>query len=213
MRAIAAARSRLARAKPSALAGLRRARRRVTADEGGIAAVEFAMVLPILLVLWIGGVEVTSALSIDRRLNNFGASIGDLVSRSEAVSYSQLEDIFDLAHAALFPYDHAAVKMRVTAVTILANGDTMVAWSRARNMTAYSTDTNVNDWVPESLRAPAAADSQIIMAEVFYTYRPAVGYVVTSDIELEERTYFVPRLSPKVKICPADDQASCVDSI
>ena len=194
-------------------AALRRQVRRILRNEAGIAAVEFAMVLPILLVLWIGGVEVTSALSIDRRLNNFAASVGDLVSRSEAVSYSQLEDIFDLADAALFPYHDAALKVRVTAVTIRANGNTQVDWSRARNTTAYGTDTNVNDSLPESLRAPAATESQIIMAEVFYTYRPAVGYVVTSDIELDERTYFVPRLSPKVKICPTDDPASCLDSI
>ena len=205
---------RLAQARDRVLAAARLGKaRRILAHEDGIAAVEFAMILPVLLVLWIGGVEVTSALSVDRRLNNFASSMGDLVSRSKAISFAQLEDIFDLADAALFPYDEAVVSVRVTAVNVLANGSTQVAWSRARTTTAYAKDTNVNDAVPESLRTPAATDSQLIMAEVFYTYRPAVGYVITSDIDLEERAYFVPRLSDNVKICPTDDAASCVDSI
>ena len=50
---------------------------RLLSHEGGIAAVEFSLILPILVVLWIGGVEVTGALSVDRRLNNLAASIGD----------------------------------------------------------------------------------------------------------------------------------------
>jgi Flp pilus assembly protein TadG len=186
---------------------------RLMSQESGIAAVEFAMVLPILLVLWIGGVEVTSGLSIDRRLNNFASSMGDLVSRTKQIPYSRVEDIFDLAEAALFPYEETGISMRITAVTIETNGNAKVAWSRARGMTAHAKDTQVNDSVPASLRPPSDRESQIIMAEVLYTYQPAIGYVITSEIELEDRMYFVPRVSSKVKICPMDDQASCVESI
>ena len=185
---------------------------RLLSQESGIAAVEFAMILPILLVLWIGGVEVTSGLSVDRRLNNFASTMGDLVSRTKQIPYSRIEDIFDLAEAALFPYDETGITMRITAVTIETDGNTKVAWSRARGMTAHAKDTRVNDSVPASLRPASDTESQIIMAEVLYTYQPAIGYVITSDIELEDRMYFVPRVSSKVKICPTDDEASCVES-
>ncbi len=186
---------------------------RLLSQDSGIAAVEFAMVLPILLVLWIGGVEVTSGLSIDRRLNNFASSMGDLVSRTKQIPYSRIEDIFDLAEAAMFPYEATGIAMRITAVTIETNGNAKVAWSRARGMTAYAKDTQVNNSVPASLRPPSDTESQIIMAEVLYTYQPAIGYVITSDVELEDRMYFVPRVSSKVKICPTDDEASCMESV
>src|SRR4051812_1808950 len=39
-------------------------------NDAGMAAVEFSLILPLLVLLWIGGVEVTQALSVDRRLNN-----------------------------------------------------------------------------------------------------------------------------------------------
>ena len=73
-------------------------------EERGIAAVEFSLILPIMIVLWIGGVEVTSALSVDRRLNNLASSIGDLVARSKTITYAQITDIFELSEAAMFPY-------------------------------------------------------------------------------------------------------------
>jgi Flp pilus assembly protein TadG len=201
-----------ARYLPSARS-LRASFSRLLSQESGIAAVEFAMILPILLVLWIGGVEVTSGLSVDRRLNNFASTMGDLVSRTKQIPYSRIEDIFDLAEAAMFPYEATGITMRITAVTIDTDGNTKVAWSRARGMAAHAKDTQVNDSVPASLRPPSDAESQIIMAEVLYTYQPAIGYVITSEVELEDRMYFVPRVSSKVKICPTDDEASCVDSI
>ena len=79
-------------------------RSRFLAQESGIAAVEFSLILPILVVLWIGGVEVTSALSVDRRLNNLASSIGDLVARSKDITHAEVDAIFDLAPGALFPY-------------------------------------------------------------------------------------------------------------
>jgi Flp pilus assembly protein TadG len=186
---------------------------RLLSQESGIAAVEFAMILPILVVLWIGGVEVTSGLSVDRRLNNFASTMGDLVSRTKQIPYSRIEDIFDLAEAALFPYAATGITMRVSAVTIQTNGNTKVAWSRARGMTAHAKDAQVNSSVPAALRPVSTTESQIIMAEVFYTYQPTIGYVITSDVELEDRMYFVPRVSSKVKICPTDVETSCVESI
>ena len=54
-------------------------------------------------MLWIGGVELTQALSVDRRLNNLASSIGDLVARSKIVTHDDVDAIFDLAPGAMFP--------------------------------------------------------------------------------------------------------------
>lgn len=193
-----------------------RARFRRVADlltqESGIAAVEFSLILPILIVLWIGGVEVTGALSVDRRLNNLSSAIGDLVARSKTITYAQIDDIFDLAPGAMYPYEDAGMSMRVTAIDIDEDGVSTVAWSRGEGTAspALAKDTPMDDYVPETLRVP---ESQIIMSEVYYTYRPAVGYVMTGDVDLEDKMFFVPRLVRKVKICPTAETTSCVTSI
>jgi Flp pilus assembly protein TadG len=194
--------------RATALAGLKR----LLSAESGVAAVEFSLILPILVVLWIGGVELTGALSVDRRLNNLASSIGDLVARAKMITYAQVDDIFDLAPAALFPYDSTGISMRVTAIDIDDDGNAKVAWSRAQGsgLTAYVKDTPVTTVVPAALRVP---DSQLIMSEVEHTYSPTVGYVITGDLDLDDRMFFVPRLVKQVKICPTADPTSCVTSI
>ena len=177
-------------------------RSRILMQESGIAAVEFSLILPILVVLWIGGVEITSALSVDRRLNNLASSMGDLVARSKQLTYDDVDAIFDLKEAALFPYSDVGTNMRVTAVKMDGTGSAKVAWSRAEGTyTAYAVDTPMNDIVPETLRTP---NTQIIMSEVYYTYTPAVGYIITGNLLLEDRMFFVPRLVTKISLCSSE---------
>jgi Flp pilus assembly protein TadG len=171
--------------------------------DGGTAAVEFALILPILVVLWFGGVEVTQALSVDRHLNNLASAIGDLSARSKEMKFSTVDQIFDLAPGAMYPYSSSGLQMRVTALDIDADNNLTMAWSRSEGVgiTPYTADDNDNlsAIVPDALKQ--FSDSQIIMAEVYYTYTPAVGYVVTGSIGLSDRVFFVPRLTDHVALC------------
>lgn len=191
---------------------LRRAR-----NDSGMAAVEFSLILPILVLLWIGGVEVTEALSVDRRVNNLASSIGDLVARSKVVTYGDVTSIFALGPKAMYPSCDISGKptcasqglaMRITAVDIDGSGTGTVAWSRASGTSAYTSTNNgqMNTLVPATLRV---ANTQVIMSEVYYNYRPAVGYVITGTKALSDRMYFVPRLVTKVQLCD-DSNANCV---
>ena len=186
--------------------GRRRLPVRLLRHESGIAAVEFALILPILIVLWIGGVEVTQALSVDRRLNNLASALGDLVARSKIVTHADVDSIFDIAPGALYPFLTGGLDMRITAVKMNSAGTATVAWSRAEGTTAYAVDAPMNSLVPATLRVP---DTQIIMAEVAYTYTPAVGYVITGNLDLDDRMFFVPRLVAKVQLCDNANPPNC----
>jgi len=187
-------------------------------SESGIAAVEFSLILPVLVLLWIGGVEVTEALSVDRRINNLSSSIGDLVARSKVVTYSDVTSILAIGPKAMYPSCDIAGKptcasqglaMRITAVDMDASGTGTVAWSRASGVTAYTAaadNSKMNTLVPSTLRVP---NTQVIMSEVYYNYRPAVGYVITGTKALSDRMYFVPRLVTKVQLCD-DSNLNCV---
>lgn len=182
--------------------------RDLLSQDSGIAAVEFALILPILLVLWIGGVEVTGALSVDRRINNLGSSIGDLAARSESpISASEVDDIFSIAASAMFPYAASDASMRLTAVWVDSNRVPRVSWSRALGAEAAHPVGAETNLLPESLRLP---ETQVIMSEVFFGYRPAVGYVITGDLKLEDRMFFVPRLVDKLQLCEKpEDPKTC----
>jgi Flp pilus assembly protein TadG len=177
-------------------------------QDSGLAAVEFALILPILVMLWFGGVELTQALSVDRRLNNLASSVGDLVARSKIVTTADVDTIFDVAPGAMYPFcksaslcTSAGLGMRITAVNMSSTGVATVAWSRGRGKTAYTAGQNMDSVVPATLRVP---DTSIIVSEVSYTYSPAVGYVLTGDVALDDRMFFVPRLSSKVQLCTSN---------
>jgi Flp pilus assembly protein TadG len=173
-----------------------------------MAAVEFSLILPILVLLWIGGVEVTSALSVDRRMNNLSSSIGDLVARSKLVTYDDVTAIFGIAPGAMFPYDATNVSMRITAIDMDSSGNAKVAWSRAQGTayTAYTTGAAATSLVPSTLRV---ASSQVIMAESATVYTPAVGYVIVGNRTLTDRLFFVPRLVTYVQLCD-NNKANCL---
>ena len=183
-----------------------------------MAAVEFSLILPVLMLLWLGGVEVTQALSIDRRLNNLSSSIGDLVARSKLVTYDDVTKIFDIAPGALIPYcggpppqpscASAGLQMRITAVDMNGAGTPSVAWSRASGTTAYTTSNNtlLLTLVPAALRVP---NTQVIMAQVYISYTPVIGKVIAGTRILNDTMYFVPRLVNNVQLCDNNKQ-NCV---
>jgi Flp pilus assembly protein TadG len=179
--------------------------RRFRRHEGGLAAVEFALVLPIMVALWLAGVELTQGLSVDRHLNNLNSAIGDLVARTKQLKYSDVDAIFSLSTGAMFPYSASGVQMRVSTVNIDGNGNAKVGWSRGSGITARPGNQSLNTIVPQALRV---ANTQIIMSEVYKTYRPAVGYVITGGVDLDDRMFFVPRLSATVKLCD-NNGANC----
>jgi Flp pilus assembly protein TadG len=177
--------------------------RRFARQDTGMATVEFALILPILVVLWLGGVEVTQGLSVDRRLNNLASAIGDLSARTKELRHSDIDSIFDLSTGALLPFSATTLAMRVTAVNMDGNGSAKVAWTRKEGslpagVSNYAVGNGMNGVVPQSLRV---ANSQIIMSEVYYRYTPAVGYVISGSIQLDDRMFFVPRLTQYINLC------------
>ena len=185
--------------------------RRLLSQESGMAAVEFSLILPIMVLLWLGGVEVTGALSVDRRLNNLASAMGDLVARDKEVTHDDVDDIFELSEAALFPYSDTGIAMRITAVDMDEDGSATVRWTRKDGtlpvgVSEYSADQDMDDIVPEDLRVP---NSQVIMSEVYHKYVPTVGYVITGEIPLTDRMFFVPRLITYIALCEDADDDDC----
>lgn len=87
------------------------ARTRPIDDESGTAALEFALVLPVLLMLYLGMVQLTALLSAKHRLSSSAAVMADLVTRHRDVIWKK--DLDDYLKAAeLIVRDTAAGALR-----------------------------------------------------------------------------------------------------
>ncbi len=88
-------------------------------DRRGVAAVEFAILAPVLLTTYFGIAELTQALMADRRVSTVASSIGDLTAQASTVTPAQLTDIFNIGVTLMQPYSTAGqtLNMRLTSVS------------------------------------------------------------------------------------------------
>jgi Flp pilus assembly protein TadG len=173
---------------------LRRLTPSFLADRRGVAAVEFALILPFMAILYFGSIEVSLMISADRKVSQTASSLADLVARTDEIDTAQITDVFDAATALFEPYNAATAQMRVTSVVDSGGGVAKVAWSKARNAAVR----NVGDTITLEPGVLPTGGS-VIMAEVVYPYQSALGVFMPEGMTLHETFYLRPRNSPKVE--------------
>ena len=167
---------------------------RLVGERSGVAAVEFALLLPLMLALYLGGIEIGEALTINRKVTHVTSSLSDLVTQSKTISNNDIKNILDAAASVLTPYPTDLLKIKVSGVSIDNNKKATVVWSDARNDTPLAVGSTIV--LPASV---LQADTFIVTAEVHYAYTPTIGYVMTGSFDLNDQFYLRPRLSEDVK--------------
>lgn len=170
-------------------------RRRFSQDDKGLAAVEFAMIAPMLIGLLIGAVEVGTALTVDRRVASFASAAADLVSQTDKVSKSDLKDVFELSRAIMVPYGTSKLKLTLSSVVADEDNVTTVEWSEGLNGgTALAEGANYK--LPNDL---TQAYSSVVVSEVDYEYTSPFSWYITGPITMSATYFLRPRKSPKVE--------------
>jgi Flp pilus assembly protein TadG len=166
---------------------------RLAGDERGVSAVEFAMLLPLMLTLYLGTVEVSQGIGADRKVTLTARTVADLVSQVSSINDSGMTNSLNAAAAVMAPFSTANLKVTVSSVSIDANGQATIAWSDALNGSPRAKGSTVT--LPAALVVP---NSSLIWSEVQYTYTPTIGYVLSGTLQLKDQIYMRPRLSDKV---------------
>ncbi len=184
------------------LARIGRALHRFRMAERGVAAVEFALILPFLLTLYIGSVEVSSAITVDKRISTVAGALGDLVARTDGqLTNSALNDYFIAAKATMAPYPSTGVRQIVSCVQVKTDGSTNVVWSRSTDATMAHTVGQPYPNIKSTDAIVAVAKGQfVIVSEASYTYTPLFGYVFPSDFNLYHEYFHLPRNGGQITI-------------
>jgi Flp pilus assembly protein TadG len=187
------------------------------ADGRALAATEFAVIVPLMLVLFFGTVELSSAVAIDRKVTLAARTLSDLTSQSVGnVTDSYLQNAFTASISIMTPYDATPVKATISEIYVDSTKTATVQWSKAATIASGATQAalttssrNAGDTVTALLPATLlVAKSYVIFSEVSYLYTPSVGYVLKSGVTMSDVSYTRPRQVSCILYPPANLPAS-----
>lgn len=169
--------------------------------EDGVALVEFAMVAPVMITMYLGMVELSMAVGHERKSTMIVRTLADLTTQQSSVSNTDLATIFSATSAILAPYPVAEVSMRITSIRIDSKGKTFVDWSEVKDIarsgggfTALARCGDGAALVPAPLRV---AGTSLVLTDTSILHTPVVGKFV-GHIDMKETFQMRPRVSATV---------------
>ena len=178
-------------------------------DSSGVAATEFAVIVPLMLAMFFGTVEFSSGVAVDRKITLVARALSDLTSQSlSTTSDTELQNIFAASSAILTPYSVTPIQPTISEIYVDASKIAKIQWSKSATLSLVSgaptavlknSSHSKGDVVtiPPGLQVPG---TWLIFSEIDYKYVPAVGYMMNKlGVTLHDVTYTRPR------------QSTCVD--
>ena len=161
--------------------------RRFRDDARAIAAVEFALILPLLIGLYLGAIEGATLYSADHKVATVASTIADLVARAETI---------------MQPYATTGLVQRVSLLTINSTGVAKVKWSRSYPTgTALAADSDYPLAATTQINILArGASGWLVASEVDYPHEPIVGFVIPGTVNLHHVQYYLPRFNGEIKL-------------
>jgi Flp pilus assembly protein TadG len=186
---------------------------RAAADRRGVAAIEFALVAPLLMCMYFVTMEVSQAIETNKKVSRIGSMVADLVTQQPATTASELDAIMKIGQSLLTPYYRSKPTITITAIEITneATPKVKVFWSRKLDNGVASAGLAKGTiiTVPATLNV---AGSFLVRVDSELEYKPVVTWAASNKptlgltaafdkLSMKERYYLRPRMSPQID-CP-----------
>lgn len=190
---------------------LRRKAGALAGDRRGIAALEFALVAPLLLSMYFVTMEVSQGIETNKKVSRVGSMVADLITQQpQSITQAEIDAIMAIGESTLQPYNRSTGSIVVTAIEI-TNDTTpkvQVAWSRQMVNGAFSVAADKGDptTVPAALNIKG---SFLIRVESQLNYKPVITWAAEGketlglasafdNIQMGETYYLRPRMSQTI---------------
>lgn len=180
-------------------------------DRRAVSAVEFALLLPLLLVLYVGGAETGQAIAVYRKVSLTSYTLADLVSQytgvcstsgSNSAQVGSLPDLMSISTAIMLPYPAASTQMVVAGISN-KSGTNNVDWSYGLNATSWTTNSAPPSGVTVASSIIPNNGDQVIVAQAKYTYTSSFSAIMqdlwgSPSITLTNTSFVRPRQQQKI---------------
>jgi len=174
-------------------------------DERGVAAIEFALLLPVLVGLFIGSLEVTFKIWSTQKAEKLSVTLADVIAQSQEVTTNDLQALISSVDKIMEPFpfgnDGTVIISSVYVPQAEEGADPLppvVNWQRkfpqSGGLDAISKIGAAGATATLPTGFTLTERDNVIVAEVFYRYTPiAPGVLFDVDI-VYRRAFFKPRL-------------------
>lgn len=166
---------------------------RLGADRRGVSAVEFAFVLPMLLLIYVAGYQLSDAISAHRKVTIATRAIADLTSQYVTITDSELDTILAASQQIMTPYSPDNATSIVSEISVDKDRNATVTWSRSRNGAALSVGQSYT--LPDDIKQP---NTTLIVAIMDYSYVPKIAAGLIGTLTMHERIIMSPRRSASI---------------
>lgn len=195
------------------IAGFAETMARFRHERGGIAAVEFAFIAPVLLTMYFVTMEIGLGIEANKKVGRTASIVADLVTQNQTVTRYDIDSIMRIGESTMQPYNRSVPEIRVTAIQISddeSNPRGIVTWSRKAVGTNASNyvpkDTDITDSIPDKL---LIAGTFLIRVESTLDYKPVIAWSdsqqqgaglggMFSHIDMSETYHLRPRMSASI---------------
>jgi Flp pilus assembly protein TadG len=166
--------------------------RRFGAAKQGLAALEFAIIAPLLMVpLLLGSVDLIDVMGANKRAQNAAASLADVVARDTEISTPELNGMWEALEVLMYPNDPVEMEIRITSVSIENATTARVVWSEGHGgMSPRQAGTTVSG-LDARMMTPGTS---LIMAEAVYKHHAPLRFLFQSEIRMTHNAYRRSRL-------------------
>ncbi|HVI31066.1 TadE/TadG family type IV pilus assembly protein [Phenylobacterium sp.] len=154
---------------------------------------EFALLAPVMVLLFFGTVEVVQAVQAHRKLAHVSAAIGEIVARERTLGAGEVEDILSAGPAMMAPFPARGLGLRVMSFSADERGTVRLDWQAAGP--AYAGDA-----LPGLGGRPVTPGESVIVTDASYAYTPVFNLPLSRPLTFQKRTIHRPRLARAVEL-------------
>lgn len=166
--------------------------------EDGVAAVEFAIIFPVLVTLMLGVFDMGYGLLAAQKTIRASQVTGDLIARNKEVSENDILEAIDAGEIALVPFDTSSYEYRILSIEFTDDdGSYDILWERSNGPASF------DDAFAGSLSNIAEIGEGLVIVQVKYDYVPTFANFVIDEMAFREIAFLRGRLSKTVPLSGA----------
>ena len=165
---------------------------RLRGDTRGVAAVEFALVIPMVIIVYAGGFEIAQAATVNRKVTDTTVQLANVTSQYTTVAHPDVNTIFGAASEIMEPYSPTPLTIVLSEVQADSAGSTSakVIWTQsyANGTPGACATSGPNVTMPTGLPSP---NQYYILVQTTYLYTPTIGSAFVSNIPIKDQVFMI----------------------